>query len=112
MSNRILSTTLEQKRLSNALAELWIHVEVDQFTATTELRGRFTGPKCPELETVQIAYPLRPLSQDDCRLKARIVIPEPNLWTLETPYIYEGNIELWQDGQRCDIAVVIARFKK
>ncbi len=111
MSNRILRTTLQQKRLSIAEAELWIHVEVEQITAGIELRGRFTGPKCPGIETVQIAYPLRPLPRSDTGISARIIIPEPNLWTVEKPYIYEGTIELWQDGQRCDVANVVAGFK-
>ena len=75
MSNRILRTTLQQKRLSIAEAELWIHVEVEQITAGIELRGRFTGPKCPGIETVQIAYPLRPLPRSDTGISAPSLFP-------------------------------------
>jgi hypothetical protein len=32
----------------------------------------------------------------------RVVIPEPSLWDPISPFLYEGPIELWQDGQRCD----------
>ena len=111
MSNRILRTTLHQKRLSTAVAELWIVVEVERVTPTTELRGRLSGPKCPGSETVQIAYPLRMLPSTGEALVARILIPEPNLWTAETPFVYEGTVELWQDGELHDRAVVVTGFK-
>jgi hypothetical protein len=32
----------------------------------------------------------------------RVIIPEPSLWDPETPFLYEGPVELWEDGQRCD----------
>jgi hypothetical protein len=35
-------------------------------------------------------------------LTRRVVIPEACLWDPESPFLYQGVIELWQDGQRCD----------
>jgi hypothetical protein len=32
----------------------------------------------------------------------RVIIPEPSFWEPESPFLYQGPVELWQDGQRCD----------
>ena len=32
----------------------------------------------------------------------RVVIPEASLWEPESPFLYRGPIELWQEGKRCD----------
>jgi hypothetical protein len=32
----------------------------------------------------------------------RVVIPEASLWDPESPFLYQGPVELWQGGQRCD----------
>jgi hypothetical protein len=32
----------------------------------------------------------------------RAIIPEPNFWEPETPFLYRGPVELWQKGQLCD----------
>jgi hypothetical protein len=44
-------------------------------------------------------------------LAARVLIPEPNLWTDATPFVYEGTLDLWQDGQREDQAPILVTFK-
>jgi hypothetical protein len=44
-------------------------------------------------------------------LAAQVLIPEPNLWTEATPFVYDGTVELWQDGQRCDTARVSVGLK-
>jgi hypothetical protein len=84
---------------------------VDVVTPATELRGRLMGPRCPGVSTIEIAYPLRPLSAEGNTLTARVLIPEPNLWTEATPFVYEGPVELWQDGQCCDATRVTVGLK-
>jgi hypothetical protein len=52
---------------------------------------------------VELAYPLRPLSRQvekpGCS-RARVIIPEPSLWDPESPFLYEGSAEIWEDGCR------------
>ena len=114
--NHIRETSVELLRLSSADAEVWVHAVVDQVTPTTELRGRLMGPRCAGVTTIEVAYPIRPQPRppedSSLTLAARVVIPEPNLWTQETPFFYEGPCELWQDGQRCDETTVSVALKK
>ncbi len=116
MSNRIKQTRVEVRRLSSAEADVWVTAEVEVVTPTTELRGRLTGPRCPGVTTVEVAYPLRPLPRPaDGRantLAVRALIPEPNLWTETTPFVYEGRLELWQDNQRADVAPLAVGLKQ
>jgi beta-galactosidase/beta-glucuronidase len=108
MLNRIHITRVDIRRLSVAEAEVCLTVEVERLTPETELRGKITGPRCPGVSTVEVAYALRPLSgstaASDKALRAQVVIPEPNLWTEKTPFIYEARLELWQDGEPADRA--------
>src|SRR5262245_19361770 len=112
MSNRIRNTTVEVHRLSPVEAEVWVTAEVDTVTPMTELRGRLMGPRCPGVTTIEVAYPFRPTPEKGpSTLVARSVVPEPNLWTEETPFYYEGPLELWQDGERCDTATISVALK-
>src|SRR5438067_11144327 len=108
--NRIHQTKLEIRRLSPAEAEVWVTAVLDTVPPATELRGKLTGPHCPGVTTIELAYPLRPLSSwtgaPGNVLVVRVIVPEPNLWTPETPFVYHGKLELWQDGQCCDTATV------
>jgi hypothetical protein len=110
----ILQLTIAQKRLSSAEAEIWISVRVNAITESTVLRGSLVGPKCPDVETVQIMYSLKPIDSDVNQqnvLMGRIVVPEPNVWTPEQPFVYEGNVELWQEGKCAEIKPIRAAFK-
>jgi beta-galactosidase/beta-glucuronidase len=111
MSNRIRDVKLVQKRLSTAEAEVWVVVEPERRAAATEVRGRVVGPRCPGVETIEVAYPLRPLASGGDALTLRLVVPEPNLWTAERPYVYEGAVELWQAGERCDLRTISMGFR-
>ncbi|MBY0522520.1 MAG: hypothetical protein K2R98_03945 [Gemmataceae bacterium] len=114
MNNKIRTTTLEIRRLSAAEAEVWVHVELETVTATTELRGKLHGPRCPGVTTVEIAYPFRTiarLTEGSSTLTIGSVIPEPNLWTDKTPFVYEGAVELWEAGRCCDRAPLSVGFK-
>jgi hypothetical protein len=111
---KIVQLTLEQKRLSTAEAELWVLAHVDKRDESIELRGCLSGPRCPNSETIQLAYPLRPIRPPGCAdqvLVGRIVIPEPNCWTPQMPFFYDGNVELWHEGKCVDIMPIRAMFK-
>jgi hypothetical protein len=115
MSNRIQRTTILHRRVSPMEAELWVVVEVDCVNAGTGLRGRLVGPKCLGTETIQVAYPIRmiphPAGQPENAVVGRVVIPEPNLWTRETPFYYEGTVELWQDEVKCEESTLMISLK-
>jgi hypothetical protein len=103
IQNSIVNIDVENRVLLPPQAELWVHVTVAQRGPTTEIRGRFVGPRCEKASTVEVAYPIRPLRrpQDSSNVLTRqVVIPEPSFWDLETPFFYEAIIELWEDGNR------------
>jgi hypothetical protein len=102
MTNRIIDVTVSNYRLDPHETELRIHVEVADITSTTEIRGRLVGPRCEYSTTVEIAYPMREVERSPNHVVVRVVIPEANWWEPETPFLYEGPVELWQDGKLCD----------
>jgi hypothetical protein len=109
MSNRILQLQVREHSLDPAQAELWIAVSAEHVTPATELRGRLAGPRCLYAATVEIGYPLRPFSRRPYGLEglaARVIIPEPSLWEPQCPFVYQGTVELWQDGARCDQVLI------
>lgn len=104
MSNRIREIMVRDHRLDPAEAEIWITVAPEELTATTRVGGRLMGPRCPYSATVEVAYPLRPWKREDEEADAksltmRVVIPEASLWEPESPFLYQGPVELWQDEQ-------------
>jgi len=109
MANRILRVQVRDRSLDPAQAELWVVAETAHVHPTTELRGRLMGPRCLYSATVEVAYPLRPFPRRSEGLAgpaARVVIPEPSLWEPECPFVYEGTVELWEDGARVDQAPI------
>jgi len=116
MHNLIRKTTIEIQRLSAAEAEVWVSAELEELTPSTELRGKFTGPRCPGVTTVEVAYPLRPLprlpASPPATLTVRALIPEPSLWTETTPFLYTGRLELWQDGACADVVKLVVGLKQ
>jgi hypothetical protein len=105
MSNRILRVQVREHLLDPAQAELWITASAEHVTPDTELRGRLAGPSCLYASTVEVGYPLRPFPRRPEGLEglaARVVIPEPSLWEPQCPFVYQGTVELWQDGERRD----------
>lgn len=105
MDNHILGVSVRDQSLTPASAELRIVVQVAHRTPRTEVRGRLMGPSCPFASTVEVAYPLRPLPAAD-ELAARVVIPEPSLWDPQSPFLYGGPVELWEDGHRREVVQV------
>jgi hypothetical protein len=109
MASRILSVNVLTHRLNPAEAELWVLVAVEIVSDTTEVRGRFVGPRSMRSTTVEVAYPLRPfprLPEGLPPLARRVVIPEPSFWEPELPLVYDGVVELWEDGQRIEVRQV------
>src|SRR6266852_987779 len=110
MTNRILHIDLRSHSTIPAEAEVRITVVPERLTPTTEVRGRLMGPRCLFANTIEVAYHLRPLPPGSPTtpgaLVLRAIIPEASLWEPECPFLYEGPVELWQDGQRCERVMV------
>jgi hypothetical protein len=101
MSNRILDVVVLDHRLDPVATELRVHVKVENLTPSTEIRGRLSGPRCRFASTIEIAYPLREVARAD-HIELRVVIPEPSWWDPQSPFLYEGALELLQDGVSCE----------
>ncbi|MHB1423410.1 MAG: hypothetical protein ACYC3I_09505 [Gemmataceae bacterium] len=104
MENRIRRIEVHDRSLDTVSAEIWISVLAEHHTPATEVRGRLMGPRCLYSSTVEVAYSLRPLPPhqqpaEPSGLTVRAVIPEASLWEPQCPFLYQGPIELWQDGQ-------------
>src|SRR5260370_18508001 len=107
MPNRIREIVVRDHRLDPAEAEVWITVVPEEMTETTRVSGRLMGPRCPYSATVEVAYPLRSWKREDEEadsksLTMRVIIPEASLWEPESPFLYQGPVELWQDEQLCE----------
>jgi hypothetical protein len=101
MANKIRRVRFIDRVLNPAEAEAVVLVEPEHETCDLEIRGRLVGPRCAYATTVEIAYPLRPTAQpsgSSAVLTKRVVVPEPNLWAQDTPFVYRGLIELWDKG--------------
>jgi hypothetical protein len=75
-------------RLTPTDAELAIEVPTE-----FEARGRLMGPSCLYSTTIEVAYHVR---------ANRVIIPEPAWWDPQSPFLYRGPIELWQDGEKME----------
>jgi hypothetical protein len=110
MSNRILRVEVHDRSLAPARAEVWVRVVPERVDGGTEVRGRLTGPRCAYAATVEVAYPLLPLPpgarDEGTGITRRVVIPEASLWEPQSPFLYAGPVELWQDRTRCDHVVI------
>jgi len=108
MSNRILNIDVRDRSVVPAEAEVHVTVVPRFIDFGTEVRGRLMGPRCRFASTVEVAYHLRrvlvPTSVPAFTLKA--IIPEASLWEPESPHLYSGPIELWQDGARCEVVPI------
>ena len=83
--------------LDNTRAD--VHVVFDNLPADVEVRGRLMGPRCPGVSTVEIAYWLRPLPGQHTGVY-QVLIPEPNIWSPEQPFRYEGPVEFWRAEEK------------
>jgi hypothetical protein len=110
MSNSIVRVEVRDRAPAPTQAEVWVRVVPARQDAGTEVRGRLVGPSCAYAATVEVAYPLLPLGPNAAPppggITRRVVIPEASLWETQSPFLYRGPVELWQDGRRCDRAEV------
>lgn len=72
-----------------------LRIKFEDLPADVEVRGRLMGPRCPEVSTIEVAYSLRALEPGTYQ----VLIPEPNLWSPECPFRYEGPVEFWHAGE-------------
>jgi hypothetical protein len=111
MSNCIREVVVSDTRIEPVAAEVRISVFPERLTHTTDIRGQLVGPRCAYATTVEVAYPMRTWSLADQprempHLSLSVVIPEPSLWEPQTPFLYEGAVELWENGRCCDQASI------
>jgi hypothetical protein len=114
MTNRIVHVTVAVRSPIPAEADLHVTVVPERLTPGTEVRGRFVGPTCRYAATVEVAYHLRPFlatapppaAAAGPGVMLRAVIPEASLWEPESPFLYHGRIELWQEALRRDVVTV------
>lgn len=105
MTNRIRRVEIRQRLVDLTEPEVWVTVEPERVTPTTEVVGRLMGPRCRFSNTVEVAYPLRPFQRAPEGLDGlprRVVIPEASLWEPESPFLYQGPLELWEGGAPSD----------
>src|SRR5947209_11341595 len=111
MDNRIREVHIWDSRIEPVEAEVLLSVYPEHLRSSTQVRGRLNGPRCPYTTTVEVAYPLREHSRQyesegEPRVLSRVLIPEPSLWDPQTPFLYEGPVELWQGGQMCQQVLI------
>ncbi len=104
MSGSVIdSVDVRTLSLTPAAAEVQVTFATGDLPGVTEVRGRFTGPRCEYATTVEVAYPARPVAKrpDAPTLAAaRVLIPEPSFWEPESPFLYRGPFHLWEGGRR------------
>src|SRR5579883_857477 len=107
MTNRIRQCHWYPRILDPTLGEVAVAVYPQRLASRTQVRGYLTGPRCPYATTIEVAYPWRETSrtyekEGEPHISARAVIPEPSLWEPQTPFLYEGTVELWDNGKLSD----------
>jgi hypothetical protein len=103
MTPRIRDIRIVNHRLDPHETELRVFVTVETATPDTEARGRLVGPRSVKASTIEISYPLRLVDRNrdesQTTFELRVVIPEANWWSPEQPFVYEGPVDIWQDGK-------------
>src|SRR5262249_42868669 len=100
--NRIRNLTTVTRHLTPALGEIRVTVEPEHCEAGLELRGRLHGPRSVYSSTVEVAYAVQPVVAKTGEVAGRLIVPDPCLWDPKNPFLYEGIVQLWQDGQMLD----------
>jgi hypothetical protein len=112
MTNSIKSIDIWNHRLDAALAEVTVSVTPEHVHSMTQVRGKLVGPQCPYASTVEVAYAFRETSREYAstgipRITCRALIPEPSLWDPVSPFLYKGQVQLWENGKQCDVVRII-----
>lgn len=106
-SNRLKGIARYKLTVSPAAADIWFKVVVQRITPGTEVCGRIIGPRSLYAETAEFVSPLRSVShrkKEQATLIARTAIRNPGFWAPDHPFMYRVVVELWQDGQRCQVS--------
>lgn len=91
MSDPVDDLVVSERRLDLLDAELWI-------VGPSDLSGRLTGPRSRYASTVEIPYYLQRIPNPEAPANARrAVIPDPSLWSPQTPFLYEAKLDLGAD---------------
>ena len=101
MGNRIRDVAVVNHRLDPHETELRVVVDIEGLTPTTQIKGRLIGPRNVYRSTVEVAYPLREIERGK-HIVLQAFIPEACWWEPKTPFLYQGPLELWQDGLFCE----------
>jgi hypothetical protein len=105
MTNRIMHVAVLDRLKDPTEPEVWVGVVPERPSPTLDIRGRLTGPSCRYASTVEVAYPLRPAPrplEGLAGIVRRGVIPEASLWDPASPFLYRGQIELWDNDTLLD----------
>lgn len=97
--------------LTPAEAEITFVTVPDEPGAGWDLRGRVTGPTSAYGETIEVAYPLKPLPGEGDTVRAKVFIPEPTSWTPATPFLYHAHLELTRGGEVVERATLPQSLK-
>jgi glycosyl hydrolase family 2 len=106
-ANRLKSIQHHKLTVSPEACDLWFRIDAERLTHGTEVRGRIVGPRCLVAKTVECVFPLRSAryeAEGEVMLIARTAFPEPGFWDPQNPLLYRAVVELWQDGQCCDVS--------
>ena len=111
MTVRIEGFVVEQTRITSAETVLTVTARLSGPAAGLELRGRLTGPFCEGQQTIAVAYPFQPMGSEESSVTARVVVPEPNVWTPAAPFRYDGIAELVAAGAVVDRRTFVVHLK-
>jgi hypothetical protein len=111
MTNSINDIRIRNHRLNPAEAELAISVTPEHIFSMTQVRGMIVGPQCRYASTVEVAYAFSEVSRkyestDIPGIICKVLIPEPSLWDPVSPFLYKGQVELWESGKQCKVVHV------
>jgi hypothetical protein len=93
---------VRDKILNPAEAEIWISIRSQEPLSDVDMGGRLMGPRCRYATTVEVAYPIHPLPGPLTKpgeVTARVIIPEPSFWDPESPFLYQGSVEVGKAGR-------------
>jgi hypothetical protein len=107
VSNQIVGLEIVEVDVDPAQVQLYLRVEAEQWTPTTEVRATLLGPRNALGPTAEVTHTFQPLKKPEPDVGPeirtwRVLLPEPALWSPESPCRYEGTVELWQDGALAD----------
>ena len=115
MTTHIQSLLVWVRQATPAQAVVAVRVSLNRrvFLSYDEVRGKLVGPRCDGRSTVEVAFPLREVAPINGReLTLEAVIPEPNVWTTEEPFRYDGILEVWSNGERKDTRTFSVELKR